>query len=85
MTTLLEITGVWIRLQERSGEREAVGGPLFRGTPPPAPPTAGPKVMRGSLTQIVVVTVLVRVLSTPSAEYEVSAKYQVPEARPVTL
>ena len=27
---------------------------------------------------------VVRLLSTPSAEYEVTAKYQVPELRPVT-
>jgi hypothetical protein len=32
-----------------------------------------------------VLTVVVRVLSTPSAEYEVTAKYQVPEVRPVTV
>ena len=32
-----------------------------------------------------VLTVDVRVLSTPSAEYDVTAKYQVPEVRPVIV
>jgi hypothetical protein len=40
---------------------------------------------RSSLTQIVVLTVPVRVLSTPAAEYEVTAKYQVPDVRFVTV